>query len=490
MKKISSLLLLLFTVATCFAATKITGTVTVDGKPRKGIVVSDGINVTTTNAKGKYTIKSDSCRNVFVSIPSDCEIPLQGTRPAFYRLIDCSQKKVNADFALKSCQVANEWTLIALADVQIGFDKDLEDLRNDVMPVFVDSIGSYTGTVYGISLGDIVWNNPDFYKHYSKQMDLLGFPVFSVIGNHDHNEITKGNTSSTYEFVDNLGPVNYSLNIGECHLVVLDNILYRGYTARGDYSCGLTTEILEWLKQDLAHVSKDKTLIIGMHAPTERRYANILETGEDMVNANALYEIVKDYRKVEILTGHMHFNSTAIIADNIVDYNLGAVNGAHWYPICSDGSPQGYGVFHFSNGSLKDAYYKGFREPRSYQIRMYAPAEAVLWQLDAKPGDPYDKIAINIFSWDERWKVEVCEDGKWTTLNHEVDRAPLPARDPGVVPHIATKNGRFKSNHKGGRPTPQNDHIFLYRPADNWKEISVRATDSFGNVYTEKLTNK
>ncbi len=53
------------------------------------------------------------------------------------------------------------------------------------MAEFASSLPS---NVYGISLGDIVWNKPEYFDTYAKEMRNIPVPVFSVIGNHDHNE--------------------------------------------------------------------------------------------------------------------------------------------------------------------------------------------------------------------------------------------------------------------------------------------------------------
>lgn len=485
MIRLNSIFAVLLIAASATYAQNLTGHITVDGQPRQGVVVSDGVNVVTTDSNGKYKMNSKGRRHVFVSVPGDCAVPLDNGRPAFFREIDYSQgEPVTVDFDLKSTDANNEWTLLALADVQIGFMKDYEDLKNTVMPVFVDSLNNYEGTVYAISLGDIVWNNPDLYPMYSEQMDRLKVPVLSVIGNHDHNELTKGDIYSVDEYLDNLGPTYYSVNIGDCHIVALDNIVYTGAKGRGDYRCDLTPEQLDWLEKDLAFVDKNKTLIIGMHAPSIRR-----QSGHKMNHTDRLYSIVGDFNDVQILTGHLHYNMCSHPAGNITDTTFGAVNGAFWYPICNDGSPQGYGVLKFKGNRLVDKYYKGFREPRSYQIKMYAPEDAVLWQKDSAPGDPYDKILMNIWGWDDRWTVEVSENGtEWLTLDPDTDRAPLPARDPGVRKQLPTPDGTLRANHGGSRPTKNNDHLFLYTPSENATIVTCRATDSFGNVYTESLS--
>ena len=60
---------------TCFAwaeAKEIKGTVkTVDGEALSGVVVSDGLNTTVTDSKGRFVMDADSdSKFVFISTPS------------------------------------------------------------------------------------------------------------------------------------------------------------------------------------------------------------------------------------------------------------------------------------------------------------------------------------------------------------------------------------------------------------------------------------
>lgn len=483
MKNLLSTIILLFCASICLSAANIHGKVNVDGKPRKGVVVSDGVNVTTTKDDGSYKLDSKGRQHVFVSVPADCKIPVKDGQPLFYKEIDYSMPEpVDISFDFESGET-KDFTLLALADVQIGYKQDYLDLRDEVMPIFVDSVGQYGDNVFAISLGDVVWNKPEYYGRYNEQMARLNIPVFSVIGNHDHNEKTKGDIYSDVEYRDNMGPTYYSVNIGDCHLIALDNIIYTGAKGRGDYVCDLTQAQLDWLKKDLKHVDKNKTVIIGMHAPSSRRY-----NGARMKSADKFYNLLKDFNDVQIITGHMHWNFTTKIADNITDTTLGAVNGAFWYPICCDGSPQGYGVFRFEGNKLVDKYYKGFREPKSLQIKLYPPELTALCKPDAKAGETSDKIAINVWGWDSDWKIEVSEDNTtWTLLDPSADRATAPVCDPSLLSLLDPEKGTFPANHGGSRPTYNNDHIFLYKPAAAGANVFVRASDPFGNVYTAQL---
>lgn len=462
------------------------GRVTVDGKPREGVVVSDGINVMTTDQNGEYQMFTSGRQHVFISVPEDCEIPVQNGEPKFYKTLDFTDASIiQRDFNLTSCQKKSEWTLYTMADPQLG-TVDTDDFANVILPEMISFTSTLTDNVYGISLGDIVWNTPSLYSFYKQNIHRLNIPTFSVIGNHDHNEGIKNDTESDKDFRDALGPTYYSANIGDCHLIVLDDVLYSGASGRNDYKGEITEQQLEWLEKDLSYVSRDKMLIIGLHIPTMRRNST-----SHINNNKALYELIKDFKEVQILSGHSHNQYTTTVDDNITETTFGAVMGAYWYPLCNDGSPRGYAVLKFRGNELIDKYYVGSGFDKSYQMKLYKPEDAVLWKPSNNPGDPYDQILINIFCWHETWTVEVQEDGgSWTELPSGARLVPSRVGgkcwDPDVRKCL-NDNGEIPAHHGGSKPEDKNDHMFLYKPGDNWKTVSVRATDPFGNVYTETL---
>lgn len=164
------------------------GRVTVDGQPRQGVVVSDGINVMTTDANGEYQMYTTGRQHVFISVPADCELPTLLGDPKFYKTLDYSDAAIiQRDFRLVSIPKKTEWTLFTMADPQIGNEKDITDFVG-MIPRMAEFASSLPSNVYGISLGDIVWNKPEYFDTYAKEMRNIPVPVFSVIGNHDHNE--------------------------------------------------------------------------------------------------------------------------------------------------------------------------------------------------------------------------------------------------------------------------------------------------------------
>lgn len=467
----------------------LTGRVTVDGKPRKGVVVSDGINVVTTDRKGEYQMATSGRQHVFVSLPADCKVPLgENGMPEFYRTI-ADGNPGQIDFELESQPVKTNWKLFTVADPQIGV-QDTADFASIVIPQMQEFVSTLGPNAYGFSLGDLVWNCPQLYPEYVRRTASVGIPMFSVIGNHDHNQHIKNDTESDRDFRDALGPTYYSVNIGDCHLVALDDIFYRGEKHRNDYSGYITPQQLDWLRQDLAAVDTSKTIIVGMHIPTKRRNAPWV-----VDNADSLYALLRPFHSAEILTGHTHYQITTDIEPGITETTFAAAMGAFWYPLCADGSPRGFAVLEFDGPRLKDKYYVGGGCPRDYQMKIYAPDDAVLWNPEVEPGTPYDKILINIFCWHTDWTVEVSEDGGDFILLGEDDRL-IPEKVGGKcwdpeVRKCLVKDNRIPSHHGGSHPQNNNDHMFLYRPAqDSWQSITVRATDPYGNVYTDTLQRK
>ena len=456
------------------------GRVTVDGVPRAGVVVSDGINVELTDERGEYQMYTTR-QHVFVSVPEDCEIPVLDGLPRFYKVLDFSvDAKIQRDFNLLSAPKKTEWTLMAVADPQIGNDQDISDFSEYILSDFSEFTQPISENTYGISLGDIVWNKPELFSTYKTLMGRTPVPSVSVIGNHDHNESVKNDTESDADFRNVLGPTYYSVNIGDYHMVVLDDVLYSGETGRNDYANTITQEQLDWLEKDLSHVSKDKGLIVALHIPTAR-----WNRPNNLTNTQALYDLIKDFDNIQIISGHAHNQSTVEIAPNMTEYNFAAAMGAYWYPLCSDGTPRGYGVLKFNGNKLVDVKYKSAGFPDDYQMKLYAPKDAVLCQPSGNVGDPFDQILVNVFAWHPKWTVEIQEDGgSWKTLSN------VQAQDPDVRKSLVydedDKKWYIPSNHNGAQIATTN-HMFLYRPAPDWRSVTVRATDPFGNVYTSTL---
>ena len=79
--------------------------------------MSDGFTVTTTDAQGVYQMRvKKSTPFVFVSVPADCEIPVENGMPKIYKKIALGDNDVvQRSFTLERTGKKERFTLLALA---------------------------------------------------------------------------------------------------------------------------------------------------------------------------------------------------------------------------------------------------------------------------------------------------------------------------------------------------------------------------------------
>ena len=71
----------------------------------------------------------------------------------------------------------------------------------------------------------------------------------------------------------------------------MDNVFYvGGSTPSSNYKGGITDQQLEWLRQDLSHVAKDKLVIFCAHMPFR---GGTSETDESHMNHAGVLDVYK-----------------------------------------------------------------------------------------------------------------------------------------------------------------------------------------------------
>lgn len=454
----------------------LTGKVTADGQPLAEVVVSDGYSVVRTGTDGVYKIKRDpAARFVFITIPADCKVPLkENHKPDFYRSLDQSVSVITADFALTKQAKENDFTLIALADPQFSDDYEYTRFTQETVPDLLatqQAVSAGGKPVYGVLLGDLVWDNMNMFGKFGYEFGRFSFPFFTVIGNHDHDmRVKNDDVKAAAPYEKTFGPTYYSFNRGDCHFVVLDDIEYNGGGASGKgYATKVSAEQMAWLAKDLYHVPKTKLVIVSLHVNTKTRF-----TSTSIDNNTALYALLEGYQ-AQILSGHTHWHGNVSISANITEHIHGAACGAFWSGnISRDGSPNGYGVYEISGNKVTNYYFKATGKDKGYQIKLY-PTNA--WSLRK------DDVIANIWNWHTDWKsVKVYENG--------VDKGPMPlfeeknAKDP-YARWLLDLSGSIVNDDAADAIIT--DHLFYYRPTQPDALIKVVATDSYGNTYSAEI---
>lgn len=445
------------------------GCVTDGEKGIPGVVVSDGYSVVQTDKDGVYQMKRDKkAKFVFVSVPSQYKLPVAGSIPVYYKPVNHEFEVVYANFQLEKGTVEKDFVLVTLADPQPSKDWEVVRFRNETVKDLRTLVAGYPASTsfIGLAVGDLTWDAPELYPGYIDAVNEIPFPVLPVIGNHDHDQyVTDNDYEASHNFEKYFGPAYYSYNKGQCHFVVLDDIKYGN---RKNYENYITEEQLAWLAQDLKYVSKDKLLIIGVHAPT------MFNTRQVVKNAPELYALLDGY-KVVIMSGHTHTGTHTRINDNITEYTLHAVFGSGWSgDIGQAGAPNGYGVFEISGNELKNHYYKGTGLPSSYQMKVYPPKS---WESQKK------NVIVNIWSYNDNWTVEVYENGKL----QKNGMARYTDFDPSAYDFYY---GPEKPEHRPRTEPKKTPNLFYYAPKNKKAVVKVVAKDEYGNEYKEEIDLK
>lgn len=443
-----------------------------EGAGIEGVVVTDGYNFAQTDSEGNYTMELDGrARHIYISTPAGYLVENKGSIPQFFLPVDEAVREYNFTLT-RNPNDDTKHTFFATADVQVTSKEDIaryatiaEDMRQLAESVSGDS--------FSVDCGDIVGDSPWLYPFYLEVADGAGIPVWRILGNHDMDYHGKCFETSYKTFEKIFAPNYYSMNRGKAHYVFLNNNFYVG---REYFYMGYYTEaLLEWLERDLSYVPKDALVVIVQHIPARLTPNQVpfeytgYALADQTMNAGALFNLLKEYPKSHIISGHMHFNLNIEHAEGPMEHNTGSVCGTWWRgDICLDGTPMGYGVYEV-DGTDVSWYYKSSGYDKEYQLRAY------------KPGSKSDQpaaVVANVWNWDSAWSVELYEDGVKTA-----DMTRFEGHDRAAYELCSDKE---KVVYSWISPVPTS-HLFCAEPQNPNAKLEVRATDRFGRTYTAEL---
>lgn len=510
------------------AGTTVYGIVSSAGVGVENVVVSDGAEVTVTNEKGIYQLKSaKKWGYVFISVPSGYEVPSVGVLPQFHRALKNSADVVErADFKLEKVDGQDSYKIFMLGDMHLanrtGDLGQFAQFTSDLTDYMTRHKGE---KMYALTLGDMTWDlywysNSYYFPQYLNTINsqIKNLQIFHTMGNHDNDFQTRSDYDAAVKYVDQICPTYYSFNIGKVHYVVMDDIdcsSYDGSTSR-NYVKSLSAEQLDWLAKDLSHVDKTTPVVVAMHAQVFYPTTSGFKIDHDPVNTLRLFDILDGYT-VRFVTGHTHklFNVTpdAPIVDghNFREYNSGSVCASWWWSgnltpgihIGTDGTPGGYGIWDVT-GTDFQCLYKSTGWPEEYQFRSYdlnnvhfsmadvplMPSDisasvknAYMQYVNAYPQNNDNEVLINIWNWNSDWTLSVVDKNRKTLPYTEVW-----AYDPLHIAALSVK--RFNNAKLTQTPsfiTDKFTHFFKVKADDADTDLVITVKDEFGNEWTENM---
>ena len=498
------------------------------------VSVSDGLSVVKTDAEGYYRLpvsKDYIPKFVFISTPREYSAPVVDGQPVFYKSWESCNRLASVDFQVFSASNPDRCTLLFPADPQIRSasarsDKvayhsidAMEDLFRDMREY---SSGIFDRKCYGMVLGDIVHESMDLFPVHLSQCATLDFPLYSVIGNHDHDTPAVGEDAQHEPFERHLGPRNYSVDFGGFHVISLDNILVNPDGDRS-YEVGVSDLDMRWLENDLSFVSKDTPLIICTHSTLFMKSTGV-EVHDKARNGKAYAELLGGYDKVYNFAGHAHSSFNYVYAEdplygedsplrNVEVHVVARSGGILWLNeyIANGGTPRGYVVCeidgrditwrhrmipYLSGRNMSD----GGLPPYSYRLWAYDNGVAYVgnamleqsYQITPYGVGAYPDgcVYANVYMWDEAWDDVYLKMDNGTV--YKMERVPhgdeyqYDMSEKEIYDHYNLNHSYFKDY--GGEAIKDVRHLFRVRPEETHGSGTIMVQDRFGEMFTAPVT--
>lgn len=369
-------------------------------KGMPGVVVSDGVEVVTTDPEGRYSIATESSRVLFVSLPGD-----HFAYGDFYRRLSGRNSGDILNFPLVKHKIKRELKFVFFTDPHVtpepkynaeaGMKAAMKHM-NAQKPAFFLSGGDLINDAQRACEPE-ARRQFDLYQRLSSEFNA---PLFNTIGNHDnwgtYLEGEWGDTCIVSEedpsygpgmYREYFGPDYYSFNYGEYHFIVLNTIgitwtvSWQGDTIRTYYG-NITEEQIDWVKRDLKHVPKESPIILSGHIPfmthmpifigfresqviaydlqdpKKRSFKHVVRNASEFLN-----NVLADYNLILALSGHIHDYEVTLWGDQehgAYFITGGAVCGAWWAgdrKMVGSSWPEGYLLVTLKKGQVEDFEY-------------------------------------------------------------------------------------------------------------------------------------
>lgn len=461
-----------------------------------GVCVSNGREVVKTDRDGKWRLPVDEDTILFVVKPSGWRVPVDadGLPRAYYihkpqgspsykyaGVAPTGPLPASVDFPLQPQRESAKFRMVLFGDPQPRNQTEIDYIAHDVVEQVARDAKAMDAK-FGLSLGDEMFDDLSLYGSLNGAIGTVGLPWYNTVGNHDMNYDSPDDAGSTETFQRVFGPTYYAFDYGRVHFIVLDDVVWEGAAKRG-YHGEITAKQLEFVRNDLAHVPKERLVVVAMHIPIV-----------DVKNREELYRLIEDRPHTLSFSAHTHVQAHYFLGEKDGwrgrtphhHLNHATVCGSWWegapdergipHATMSDGAPNGYSIVEFDGAQYKVIFRPASR-PEWEQMGVWLPERVA-------PGESVEIVA-NVFAGSERSTVEMrVGEGAWTRL------ANFEGQDPAFV--------RLKEAEKGPKPPAG---LPLPNPSMTrhlWKgtlptdlplgvhAVEVRTTDMFGQTFTER----
>ncbi len=465
-----------------------------------GVGVSNGVDVVTTDDRGRYEIPVEDDTILFVIKPRDYMTPVSEDQiPAFYYIHKPDGAPAlhypgveptgdlpgRVNFPLRARPEPERFRAVVFGDPQPRNMEEVEYIARDVVDGLIG-----VDAAFGVTLGDIVFDDLDLFEPLNAVIGHIGIPWRNILGNHDINFDASNHRHATETFQRVYGPPYYAFAHGPVFFLMLDNVHWQG----DGHVSRLGADQLRFIENALTLVDPDQLVVMFMHHP--------ITSTEDR---EELFALLEDFPNTVSVSAQWHRMSHKFLGPedgwpgerphhHIVH---GTVSGSWWaghpdelgvpHATMSDGTPNGYSIFTFDGANYSFEYFAA-RRPEDYQMNIHAPDEV----SRSEAGET--AVVANVFAGSSRSVVEMRLGGAgpWRALERVERPDPNYERLKEVEQAVieAFEEAETDPPAELGRtlPSPRDStHIWEGTlpdmPEAGTHLIEIRATDMFNQVY-------
>jgi hypothetical protein len=496
-----------------------------------GVMVSNGGDVVLTDAEGRWRLPVVPGESVFVIKPTGWALPRDasnglprfayvhapGGSPTdiafrFHGLAPSGKLPASIDFALRRQAEPANFEAVLFTDPQPESLAELAFVRDDVVAQVVGSQAAF-----GITTGDLMFDDLSFYDRYNLMIGSIGLPWFSLPGNHDINFEAPDDRHSRDTFIRQFGARNYAFQHGGATFLMLDNVEYHGTdpakpNAAGKYRGYFNARQLAFVRNVLAQVPPAALVVCCFHIPLRTVVGSdpsfAAENAAEFLGAIATHANSVSFSGHTHTNEHFHFEAADGFTGGAHHHHvLAAVSGSWWsgpfdergIPVAlqGDGCPNGFHLLSVEDGRASTRFVPA-HDPHRGMIRLvldsqvhgvnpevmkeYQPGTLLTGPIAAAALGS-TRLVANFFDAGPKSGLEVAfgaaapfqpmtRVARTDPFVEEVYARNIATKKPWVQPVVSTHLWQATLPDSLGRGTHR---------------VSVRGTDEFGRAHTAAM---
>jgi Icc-related predicted phosphoesterase len=398
----------------------------------KDVCVSNGKDVVQTSEMGEWKIEKRGSKPVFIIKPSGFAVPVNQIQIPQHFISGKESNPSEFNFPLVPQNESGKFKALFFGDTQARGMKEVNYIFHDVVEELIVS-----DAAFGVSLGDIVADDPELMDDVAAGIGQIGIPWYNIMGNHDSDRQAKTNDERDETFEKFFGPSTYVFEYGQVVFIGLNNIFFN---PDGKYKSHFTEDQLAFVENYLEVVPQNKLVVLMMHSPIVA-----------CDNREEMYKIIQNHEHTFSISGHVHEQINLFVDEKMgwkgktPHHHLinATVCGSWWcglkdetgipHATMNDGAPNGYSIITF-DGNKYSVQFKAARRPENYQMNIYLPGEIEKTTVDTT------SVLVNVFAGSERSVVEMQIDkGNWIKMENFKTIDPEILRMNQLSPFLSKK---------------------------------------------------